>query len=118
MIYFPCSLHLHLGEENSSESPAQKSCINLVLWIEEGAFMCLCELVKRQRRMSRKGTRGYTIPSRTAQTLREKSAPRLFFFLPPFCYQYILLNMKSLRTNCASDLKCHKTFLDCDSEVK
>lgn len=82
MIYFPCSLHLHLGEENSSESPAQRSCINLVLWIEEGAFMCLCELVKRQRRMSRKGTRGYTIPRGTAQTLREKSAPRLFFFVP------------------------------------
>lgn len=66
--------------------------------------------------MSRKGTHGYTIPSGTAQTLREKSAP--FFFLNGFCYQYLLLNMKSSPTNCASDLKCHKIFLERHSEVK
>lgn len=79
--------------------------------------MCLCKLVKKQRRMSRKGTRGYTIPSGTTLTLREKCVP-IFFFLNGFCYQYILLNMKSSLTNCASDLKCHKIFLELNSEVK
>lgn len=68
--------------------------------------------------MSRKGTRGYTIPKGTAETLRDECAP----FPPPplngFCYQYILLNLKSSLTICASDLKCHKIFLEHNSEVK
>lgn len=79
--------------------------------------MCLCELVKKQRRMSRKGARGYTIPSGTALTLTEKSAPVVFF---PNCfrYQYISFNMKSSLTHRAIDLKCHKIFLERNSEVK
>lgn len=77
--------------------------------------MCLCKLVKKQRRMSRKGTRGYTIPSGTTPPLRENCSPN--FFLNGFCYQYILLNMKSSLTNCANDLKYHKIFLEHNSEV-
>lgn len=79
--------------------------------------MRLCELVKRKRRMSRKGTCGYTSPIRAAQSLREKPAPVLVF-PNGFCYQYMLLNMKGSRTISASDLKCHKTFLEHNSEVK
>lgn len=40
--------------------------------------MCLRELVKRQRRMSGKGTCDYASPIRASQALREKSAPVLF----------------------------------------
>lgn len=71
--------------------------------------------------MSRKGTRGYTGPRRTALTLRAKSAPVLS--LPNgFCYQYILLNLKGSLTICASDLNCckkkkKKIFLEHNSEV-
>lgn len=72
------------------------------------AALCFSvSLLKRQRRMSRKGTRGYTGPRRTALTLRAKSAPVLS--LPNgFCYQYILLNLKGSLTICASDLNCRK----------
>lgn len=56
--------------------------------------------------MSRKGTRGYTIPSGTAQTLRDECAP--FFLLMAFAINIFLLNMKSSLTNSASDLKCRK----------
>lgn len=40
------------------------------------------------------------------------------FSLNGFCYQYILLNMKSSLTYFASDLKCHKIFLELNSEVE
>lgn len=67
--------------------------------------------------MSRKGTRGYTIPGGTAQILRDECIP-FFSSINGFCYQYILLNMKSSLTNGANDLKCHKIFLEHNSEVK
>lgn len=63
LFFFQC--HLYLEEEKSSDNLLGR--ITSTLFSNKKYFECLCELVKKQRRKSRKGTRGYTIPSGTAQ---------------------------------------------------
>lgn len=59
--FFFSQTDLHVQEENSSENLFGRIAWTLF-------FMCLCKLVRKQRRMSRKGTQGYTIPSGSSRT--------------------------------------------------
>lgn len=87
MIYVSSSLHLHLGEENSCEKLLGR--VASAGFSGQESFTCLCELVKKQRRMSGKETWIYRSLESSSDFKKENqhhrfSSPQMVFVINIF----------------------------------
>lgn len=76
MIYVSSSFHLHSREDNSSEKLLGR--VASAGFSGQKSFTCLCELVKKQRRMSRKETWIYQSLERGSD-FKKENQHHLFF---------------------------------------